>query len=60
VVDVHDHSVIGRRRQCSTASAAESKRAGRLYGSMGLLLQTVDRFFAAMTPGQAPSWADAA
>ncbi len=33
--------------------------ADRLYGSMPLLLQTVDRFFAAMTPEQALTWADA-
>jgi transposase len=34
--------------------------ADRLYGSMPLLLQTVDRFFAAMTPEEALTWADAA
>ena len=34
--------------------------ADRLYGSMPLLLQTVDQFFAAMTPEEALTWADAA
>ncbi|HYN64839.1 MAG TPA: IS630 family transposase [Candidatus Limnocylindrales bacterium] len=33
--------------------------ADRLYGSMPLLLTTVDRFFAAMTPEQAREWAAA-
>jgi transposase len=33
--------------------------ADRLYGSMALLLQTVDRFFAAMTREQALDWAAA-
>jgi transposase len=33
--------------------------ADRLYGSMALLLCTVERFFAAMTPDQALTWAAA-
>lgn len=33
--------------------------ANRLYGSIRLLLATVDRFFAAMTPEQALTWAAA-
>jgi len=34
--------------------------ANRLYGSMAVLLETVDRFFAQMTPAQALRWAAAA
>ncbi len=34
--------------------------ADRLYGSMKLLLETVDNFFDEMTPAQALTWADAA
>jgi transposase len=34
--------------------------ANRLYGSMALLLETVDTFFQQMTPTQALQWADAA
>jgi transposase len=33
--------------------------ANRLYGSLALLLHTVDQFFAAMTPAQALRWAAA-
>jgi transposase len=33
--------------------------ANRLYGSMGLLLETVEGFFTAMTPEQALTWAAA-
>lgn len=34
--------------------------ADRLYGSMKLLLETVDQFFEQMTPAQALEWADVA
>jgi transposase len=46
--------------ECIWLQLKNTLAADRLYGSMPLLLHTVDRFFAAMTPQQALTWADAA